>query len=267
MRKLILAGVILYLGAFAVLYALRLHVIYSFDTTEHNPAAFSLPQVKTIDFKSFDNTNLIVWAQPAIEDNPTIIYFHGNAGNLANRAARFQAILDRGYGLVAMAYRRSSGSEGDPNEALIRQDSIYLIENLSAILGTPPAGKVFYYGESLGTAVAIQLANTHPPAALMLEAPFTSLIDVAAGMYPYFPVRLALGPMWMSKDTLQNIEVPLFVIHGDADQEVPLAIGQSVFAASPAADKVMEIVKGGHHTDLWSVGGQPAIFEFIDARK
>ena len=137
-----------------------------------------------------------------------IVYFHGNAGNLADRAQRFKLLLKRGYGLVALGYRGSSGSEGSPSEGAITSDALLLIQNLPTFVGNMKGRKIIYYGESLGTGVAIKTSLTHLPDALVLEAPYKSIVELAAQQMPIFPIRTVLDERWNSIKNISTINAP-----------------------------------------------------------
>lgn len=255
---------ILYIALFAIAWLARIWLIYPFSSTYQTPAAAGVPHLNEYRLATHDGKTLIIWARPAKGRKATIVYFHGNAGNLANRAQRFDRLIDRGYGVVAMAYRGSSGSTGRPSEGLITRDAILLRANLPRILGKAPAGKIIYYGESLGTGVAIKLATTTLPDALILEAPYTSIVDLAVKQMPIFPIRALLDQRWETTIHIKAVNSPTLVLHGTVDQVIPYAHGKAVFALSPASNKVMKTLKGGGHAAAFSAAGQTAIYRFIE---
>jgi len=262
MRRLLTWIVILYCGALAAVWFGRFKLIYPFSPTRVAPIAAGLPAVRETVFDSFDGTKLIVWSAKARKGKATIVYFHGNAGNLANRAQRFDRLLKRGYGLVAMGYRGSSGSQGTPDQKDMMRDSAYLIENIERI-GTSKNATLVYYGESLGTGVASQLAVTHPPKALILEAPFKSITDLAASQMPFFPIQTILDQRWDTLDIIQQSQAPLLVLHGQNDSLIPYNHGESVFSRSGSNTKELHILPEGTHHNLWSVKGQKIIYKFL----
>lgn len=258
MKRILLLGAALYIAAFIALVFGQNSLIYPFNPTLEQPER----RITEHRLSSADGETLIVWAAKPAIGKPTILYFHGNAGNLHNRAARFDRMLDRGYGIVAMAYRGSSGSTGTPSETAIRADSLLVHNQLNTLIGTPR--KLVIYGESLGSAVAIQLAALHQPDGLILEAPFTSLTSRASEAVPYFPVKLGLRDEWNSLGQIPNITAPLLVMHGTADTVVPFTHGEAIFAAAAASNKTFRRVDGLGHNGHWSVAGQKAIYRFID---
>ncbi|MCP5072140.1 MAG: alpha/beta hydrolase [Rhodobacteraceae bacterium] len=262
--KLFSLAILIYGGVFAALYLAQGKLIYPFDPTRVLPKEAGEPRLTEKTLLTQDGEMLVIWTASAKAQKPTLLYFHGNAGNLAMRVQRFDRLLDRGYGVVALGYRGSSGSTGSPSEVALIADAVQLREELADLLGRPPRGKIIYYGESLGTGVAVALAGIIPPDALMLEAPFTSIATLAARSLPIYPVRHFVRDKWNTLTRIRGIRVPLFVIHGTADSVVPFADGLQVFGAAGTAIKDMKTMSGEDHFQLWSLEGQTAIYGFIE---
>ncbi|MEJ6707220.1 MAG: alpha/beta hydrolase [Amylibacter sp.] len=258
MKKLLILAITLYCAAFGGIVLFQNKLIYPFDPTREQP------ELRITEFKliTTDDETLIVWVARAHGDKPTILYFHGNAGNLADRAQRFDRMIDRGYGLVALGYRGSSGSTGAPNQARLRADSALVYKVLDQLVGE--TNQLIFYGESLGTTVAVHLAAHHQPDALILEAPFTSLKTLAHEAMPYFPTSLGLNDTWDSLSNMPQITAPLLVLHGTAEAVVPFTHGQKVFAAAASKQKTFHAADGLGHTGHRSVSGQKTIYKFID---
>ncbi|HHS93833.1 MAG TPA: alpha/beta hydrolase, partial [Rhodobacterales bacterium] len=185
-----------------------------------------------------------------------VLYFHGNAGNLAVRAGRFNAFHKRGYGIVAAGYRGSSGSTGTPGETALIDDARTLAASLH--------GPVVYYGESLGAALAIALAETDPPAALVLEAPFTSLADMSAHLYGSPALVRLLKSRWPSLARIAQVSAPLLILHGAQDSLVPPAQGRALLNAAASPEKRLYLVEGAGHTNVWQPDAQRVLFAFLD---
>ncbi len=272
MRYMIRLAVILaILGTGTVLmgqYAER-WLIYPFDTTHVSPSDAQLTTVSERQI-AVDGETLVIWTKPPAPGKPVILYFHGNAGNLANRAGRFQHFLKREYGLVAPAYRGSSGSSGFPHEAVLTADALHVYQMLPDLADTLNP-KVVVYGESLGTAVALSLfdkldqTKRAPPNALVLEAPFTSIQAMAHHHYAALaPYADKLHNQWPSIDRAQSITQPLLIIHGTHDALIPIEHGQKILKAAPSPDKRLLTVRGADHTTLWRSDVLPKLWRFID---
>ncbi|KAB7615412.1 alpha/beta hydrolase [Amylibacter sp. SFDW26] len=264
-RRTLLWAVVLYICAFAVVWFARSLFIYPFDPTHVTPAQAGEPRLSEYKLATDDGETLILWARPAKGNKATVLYFHGNAGNLASRAQRFDRLIDRGYGVVALGYRRSSGSTGQPSETTISQDALLVRKELSNILNHTPKGKIIYYGESLGTGVASKLATSVAPDALILEAPYTSVVSLAKEQMPIFPIDLVLDQRWQTDQHIPKVKSPTLILHGTQDKVIPYAHGKTVLKLSGAKNKKMETIKGGNHLSAFSVQGQKAIYRFIEA--
>lgn len=263
MTKILFGGLFLYVSLLGILWFMRLSLIYPLDPARVFPDPDRLPDVTESILRTADGNDLVIWTAPARSGAPTVVYFSGNGGNLGNRTERFRRFRLQGYGLVAMAYRGSNGSTGSANEAHITSDARALREQMFGLLGAKKNGAVIYYGESLGAAVAVKLAMTHPPDGVILEAPFTSVPDVAAETFPFFPARLILDERWNTAENIRDLNAPLLVIHGTQDKVVPYAHGQAVFEAAAGIPKLFEKVEGGSHHNLWSVDVQKSIATFL----
>lgn len=211
-----------------------------------------------------DGTEIIVWTKAPHAGQPIIFYLHGNAGNLMARSWRYNWFVGNGYGLVAMSYRGSSGSEGKASERKILSDAQEIwgqISSLTVNHGSP----VVIYGESIGgavgTALATELQDDPRLAGLVLEAPFTSIPEIMRQSLPQFrTLTFALKNRFPTQDRIATITTPLLVMHGTHDQVIPFDMGQSVFAAATSPNKTfIEIPRGGHD-NTW----QPFVMERLD---
>lgn len=264
----VVAGVIglFALGFLGLSGPMERNMVYPFDPTRVSPANAGVPQMREVLFETGGET-LVLWVVKPKRGKPTILYFHGNAGNLANRAPRFAAFIERGFGVVAMAYRGSSGSGGKPSQKAISADAINLHLKLPDLIRTGP---VIYYGESLGTGVAIMTASSAaisstPPTAIVLEAPYTSIADVGRRAYPKLGVfAWAMKNKWRIKHHIKQVPHPLLILHGTRDDLIPIEMGRAVFALSPAADKTFYAVKGAGHNNVWQPDAQATLYRFLN---
>ncbi|WP_299349913.1 alpha/beta hydrolase [uncultured Shimia sp.] len=239
-------------------------VIYPFDARAVAPADVGLNAIEARKITS-DGADLVVWVAEPKRGKPVILYFHGNAGNLANRKGRFKHFLDRGYGLVAPAYRGSSGSSGTPSEDALIADAVTVHQALR-LKDKPIAA----YGESLGTAVVLGLLEALPedarPQAVILEAPFTSIPALAEQHYPGTgELAEKIENTWRSFERAEALTMPLLILHGTRDDLIPIDMGRQIFAAAPSKEKDFHTVKGAGHTDLWRSGTMARMWRFIDA--
>lgn len=204
-----------------------------------------------------DGTRVTVWrAAPAQPEMPTVVYFHGNSGNVSGRSNRFRQIIDSGFGLYAPSYRGYAGSEGSPSEAALISDALEHFDRAAA--GPSP---IILHGESLGTGVATAVAASRPRTGLLvLEAPYTALVDIAAAQYPWLPVSLLMKDPMPTRERIGAVEAPVLIVHGADDTLISVAHGKDLFerAGSPKRNVIIE---GAGHSDLWTKGLWPAVLE------
>jgi len=174
--------------------------------------------------------NLIAWHYVKDPTFKTILFFHGNAGTLENRIYKLNELSKLNINYLILAYRGFSGNEGSPSEKGLYKDSEAAKKWLNNI-GVND-NNIVLYGESLGTAVAINLASKDNFAGIILESPFTSMIKLAKKYYPYIPVKILLKDVFDSEKKLNNLNSPILVMHGKKDTIVPFKMGEEIFNKS-----------------------------------
>ena len=237
--------------------------IYPFDATRVAPAEAGEGRLREVTFDTADGEVLILWVGTPNGAAATILYLPGNAGNLATRAQRFSHFLDLGYGVVALGYRGSSGSSGRPNEAALSSDALQVFDAVQSLTGTAD-GAVILYGESLGTALATKIAIQRDARGVVLEAPFTSIPDLAKIQYPGIDLSGILTQFWDTAAIIGDMDEPLLILHGTDDRLVPLAQGQTIFALAGSRQKWMEALPGVGHQGLWTETALAALDAFLD---
>ncbi|HXZ68834.1 MAG TPA: alpha/beta hydrolase [Alphaproteobacteria bacterium] len=225
------------------------------------PASLGLGHVREHVIEAPDGAELVAWHGPAGPGKPTLLYFHGNGGGLIDRAPRFELYRKAGIGLFIMSYRSYSGSTGVPSEPDNVADAHRAWDYLVS-LGVAPEDIVLY-GESLGTGVAVQVATRCRPRALILEAPYSSLVDIGAWRFPYLPVRLLMKARYESMRYIGKVKTPLLVVHGEADGIVPIRFGRKLFAAAASEPKRFVAYAGSGHMETYNHGAFDEIVQFI----
>jgi uncharacterized protein len=253
-------------GIFALIVTVGrlLHRYFTYlpDRTRIDPKDAGLLNVEEVAFKAADGTKLIAWYRPARGSKPTLLYFTGNSGSTANRAGKIRAIAADGYGVFMLNYRRYGGSEGRPNERRISADAVSAYDYLRG-LGVAPL-EIVAYGESLGTAVATKLSLQRHVEALVLEAPFTSIVDVGRLMWKGLPLSLIMADQYRTIDRIGEVKAPLFIIHGARDAIIPLDHARHVFHAA-SEPKTLSVVPQAGHNDLFDRGAWERVRGFLDA--
>lgn len=234
----------------AVLWLVQRSLIYFPDRSRPPSATQVLPAGQDVTLVTGDGLRLTAWYQaPAQAGAPTVLIAPGNGGNRAGRSELALGIAERGPGVLLMDYRGYGGNPGSPSEAGLAQDVRAARKFLLDQPGTE-AKDLVYFGESLGAAVVTDLAVEHPPAALVLRSPFTSLSDVGRSVYGIPPGRL-LRDHYPLAETIGRTQAPVWVIHGSSDTIVPPEQSRQVAqSAREAGLEVHEVeVPGADHND------------------
>jgi len=184
---------------------------------------------------------------PQNEDHPVIVMFHGNAGHIGDRVPKMRPLLQAGFGLFLTGYRGYGGNPGQPSEDGLSADARTVLDWVQS--QGVEAERIVLYGESLGTAVAVKMAEERDVAAVVLEAPPSSVADVAQSLYWFLPVRMLLLDHWNSRERVERIGAPLMILHGERDRVVPARFGQRLFEAA-ANPKELLLWPQGEHTNL-----------------
>jgi fermentation-respiration switch protein FrsA (DUF1100 family) len=230
----------------AMLYIFQRRILFLPDKNIESPQAYNLQGYEDIMAVASDGESIQLWYKKASPGYPTILYFHGNAANLANRAASFAAFSDKGFGVLALSYRGYGRSTGSPTERGIYRDAraalAYLIYELNV-----PIQQILFYGESLGSGVAVHLATEQAPAAIVLEAPYTSVANRAAEIYFYIPVHLLIKDHFNSYKKIEKVKCPLLILHGAKDATIPIAHGKALLEAANDPKKGIFFEHVGHN--------------------
>jgi fermentation-respiration switch protein FrsA (DUF1100 family) len=210
-----------------------------------------------------DGETLVAWLFPAKDGLPLILYFHGNAGALVDRVPRFRMFTARGYGLLAVSYRGYGGSTGSPTQIGLMRDGEAAYREARA--RGYDGDRIVIFGASLGTGVATALAVSHEAAALVLEAPYLSALDVASAYYPHFPVRWLMLDRFRSDLAIRSIHVPVLMVHGEEDDVIPISSARRLFALANEPKTFVSVPSGGHLV-LERADVFPRMCEWIDEK-
>jgi len=184
--------------------------------------------IEKVKITTEDNIDLLAWYHKKdIKKYKTILYFHGNAGSLENRIHKINHFKDMNINFILLAWRGFSGNKGKPTEQGLYQDARSAVKWL--INQGVTEENIIIYGESLGTGVATEIAQNKNFAGVILESPFTSMIDLGKKYYPIFPVKLLLKDKYESEKKIKNLKSPLLVMHGKKDKIVPFYMGEKIF--------------------------------------
>lgn len=189
----------------------------------------------------------------------SVLYFHGNGGNVSNSLFFLGELHDAGFETLAVEYHGYADSEGRPSEANLYRDADAAWEWMTKVHGVEGT-RVVVWGHSLGTGVATYLAERQRPGALVLESPFTSVPDVGAAAYRWLPVHVLASSVFPNRARVARIECPVLVAHSPTDEVIPYAMGKAVFAAAREPKRFLEL-RGGHNDGF---DATPGVWDAVD---
>ena len=226
------------------------------------PSQVGLTHVEEVQFPTADGLTLNGWFIKSTASVPasTVVVFNGNAGHRAYRAPLAIALQEHGVQVLLFDYRGYGDNEGTPTEAGLRADA-RAVRSYVVGRGDVDAARLVYFGESLGSAVAVALAAEHPPAGLVLRSPFTSLVDVGQLHYPFLPVQLLLRDRFAAIDDIRRVDCPVLVIAGDRDRVVPLPESRRLYDAMPSPKEL--VILAGDHNDIELLAGDDMIAAIV----
>ena len=267
MLNLVLGAALLYSFVVVVVFLLQRDFMYFPDQSKPDPAQSVVPEMGVVNYKTFDGISISSWYYPPKDKKlPVVVHFHGNAGNIGDRAGRARMLIDKGYGVLLAEYRGYGGNGGTPDEPGLIFDAKAALDFLDS-QGIAPE-QIVVYGESLGSGVVVPIVmdmafDGRHVKAVILEAPFSSAVDVGRAHYGFFPVGLLLKDRFESTPRISAIRAPLLLIHGEKDAVVPMKLGQKLFAAALEPKKSAWIVGAGH-SDLYKFGAEKIVLDFLD---
>lgn len=217
-------------------------------------------------FTTSDGVRLNGWFVPHPDARVTLLWFHGNAGNISHRLENIKLLHDKlKIHVFIFDYRGYGRSEGTPSESGTYLDGEAAVQHLRSRRDVDPKTMILF-GRSLGTAIAAEMAIRQDFLALILETPFASIRAMARVAFPLLPIGPFLRTRYDVLEKVKKIRAPLLVLHGDQDEIVPYAQGRQVFDAAPEPKQFFTI-RGAHHNDSYVVGGESyfsALKNFID---
>ncbi len=232
------------------------------------PAGLGL-EFEDVFFSASDGVTLHGWYVPA-DGDLTLLWFHGNAGNIAGRLEHL-AMAHRllGVNVFIFDYRGYGLSEGSVSEAGTYLDAAAAVDYLVDQRSIDTGRQLVLYGHSLGGSVAVEMAGRYPTRGLIVESTFTSIRGMAKILYPYLPSGVVTSFLRTRYDSLSKIpgaRAPVMVVHGDSDETVPMAEGKRLYEAATHPKRFHTVVGAGHN-DVYAVGGEryfEAIRRFIE---
>lgn len=259
------------LAAIAAGWALVVLLAWTFQRRLiYQPLTRSVPPVDSVlggaeeaVLRTADGLDLGAWFLPGgtSASAAALIVFNGNAGDRSFRSGLARSLSRAGLSVLLFDYRGYGGNPGRPTEAGLLEDARAARRWLEGKESVDP-GRIVYFGESLGCAVALALASEQPPAALVLRSPFPSLVHVGRYHYPFLPVGPLLADRFDCLHLARTLRCPVLVIVGERDRIVPPSLSRKLFEAAPEPKRLL-IVPGADHNDEELVEGEQVVAETV----
>jgi uncharacterized protein len=230
----------------------------------------AVPRSERVVITASDGVETTGWYVAPAAGQPVILFFHGQGGQLVHLNHRWERIRQAGLGILAFSYRGYPGSAGTPRSGTPSEDGIHRDARAAYawLRVRHPADGIVLHGHSLGSGVAVRLAaeveGGRGARALVLEAPFTAAVDVAAERMPWAPVNLLMRDPFRSRDWIGRVKMPVLIVHGDRDSVVPFAHGERLYAAA-VGPKRFVAMPGSEHNTLVRDGLYDHVFQFVRA--
>lgn len=228
------------------------------------PEKQGVPFMREVRIKTDDGYDHLAWFTPPRDKGGyVIVMYHGNAGHIGDRAIKLPYYVEKGFGVLMCEYRGYGGNKGRPTEQGLYKDGRACIKWLQD--QGYGAGKTVIYGESIGSGIAVQMAQEYQPAFLILEAPFSSAVDVAKGIYWFLPVDYMMKDRYENAAKILSVTSPLLIVHGDEDRTIPIHLAQKLFDAAKHPKEFVTI-NGGGHSDLYEHHAGHIISEWLEKK-
>jgi fermentation-respiration switch protein FrsA (DUF1100 family) len=264
--NLALIGTIFYLTLCVSLFVWQRRMIFITGSERPDPVQAGVPTAQVLPITTPDGLTLNAWFQPPADaSRPVMLFLHGNAGHIGHRAGRLAELAESGWGSLLLDYRGFGGNPGSPSENGVAIDARAAYDALRR-MGIAES-RIVLWGESLGTAIAVRLATEVPAAALILEAPFTSMADMARRRYSFVPIDTLLRDRFDSIARIASLRLPMLIVHGTEDALIPPAMGQRLADTATMADRTFRLIPGATHLDLADHGVIELGREFVEVRQ
>ncbi len=261
-KQIVLISVIVVVVSIALMYLFQRYLIYYPSRKTPHLNDYDAKDMRVITLHTQDGLELTSWYRPANENQPTLLYLHGNAGNIGDRMSLVRQFMDAGLGVLLLEYRGYGGNKGEPTEPGFYEDGRAGMRFLQQ-QGIQNE-QIALYGESLGSGVATKMASEHPVCAVILQSAYTSLSDMTRYYYPF--VWFKPWDRFDSMQRIQTINAPLLLLHGLKDEVVPYSQGLALFQHALEPKKMLSFKLDGHN-NIWNAPGfSEQVIRFIETQ-
>ena len=203
-----------------MLYLFQRRILFNVSSYPGKPSNYGLNLTKEVNILTEDKINLLSWYNKLDEKLPLLIYFHGNSFNIGDRAYRIKRYIDQNWNVLIVSWRGFGGNKGKPTENNLYKDGEAVLKWVSKNTNFNH-NQIVVYGESLGTGVAVELGTKYKFLSIVLEAPFTSIYEIAKKRYKIYPVKYLVKDKFDNFSKIDKLKSPLLIISGKKDEIVP----------------------------------------------
>lgn len=254
MISILASFIVGYLAILGVIYLLQSHLVYHpYKSITVTPADLGYA-FEDLEINTEDGYRLHGWFVPAENADLTVLYFHGNAGNISGRLETIQLLHQLGLNVLIFDYRGYGQSQGKPTEQGTYWDAAAAWNYLTEQKGVDE-DEIVIMGRSLGGSIAAWLASRHDPAAAIIESTFTSAGDLGSEIYPWLPVRWLITFEYATHEYIKQIKVPIFMAHSPDDNVVPIHHGETLFGMAGEPKQFLEL-QGSHGSGFLETGAR-----------
>ncbi len=245
-------GAAVYLGLGLYLYVFQARYVYFPELpsrqVDATPADIGLA-FDAVTLNTADGEALAGWFVPASAARGTLLYLHGNGGNIGHRLDQIEVFHRLGLDVFIIDYRGYGASSGKPSEEGTYRDALAAWNWLTQEKRLAPE-RIVLFGESLGGSIAAWLAARQAPAGLIIYASFTSVPEMAQALYPMFPAARLVRYRYDTRAALGKVNCPVLILHSPEDEIIPFSHGQALLEAAREPKRLVEL-RGGHNDALW----------------
>ena len=260
MLKYIISAISIYFFLGAFLFLIQRKILFNVSGLPKKPSEYGLNNILELEIPTIDGVNLLAWYSKPKINKPTLLYLHGNSFDIGERSYRIQRYIQQGWGILLLAWRGYSGNKGYPSEVNLYKDGEAALSWLKNFTPTN-LEDIVLYGESLGSAVAVELATRYAFKSVVLEAPFTSISDIAQKRYKIFPVKLLILDNFDNISKINKIFTPILIISGKKDEVIPHSHSQKLFLKANEPKKSV-FIDEARHNNLYDFGIEKQVIEF-----
>ena len=260
MLNYIFSGIFLYLIIGLGLFVFQRRLTFNKSSKPKRPTEYGLRGIKEVFIDTLDNLSLKAWFQEPKNNKPLLIYFHGNSYDIGERAYRIERYINKGWGVLLVAWRGYSGYLGYPKEKNLYIDGQAAVDWVKKNTNLQNSD-IILYGESLGCGVAVELGLQNKFKSIILEAPFTSLCDIVQQKYLIYPAKYLTLDKFDNLSKIEMLSSPLLIIHGKKDEVIPYSHSVKLFYKAKEPKKHV-CVDEAMHNNLYDFNIDKEVISF-----